>query len=115
MFGTPAYVVIADAAAQSMASLKQPDWFSQIGAKTPEVLHSLLRNLAAKELPIRDLTQLNDYAVSVVDLARKKILVRQKSALLSALGVLDTTSQLEEHNRIQQSLVVLEEQIRAIE
>jgi len=115
MFGTPAYVVIADAAAQSMASLKQPDWFSQIGAKTPEVLHSLLRNLAAKELPIRDLTQLNDYAVSVVDSARKKILVRQKSALLSALGVLDTTSQLDEHDRIQQSLVVLEEQIRAIE
>jgi hypothetical protein len=74
-----------------------------------------LRNLAAKELPIRDLTQLNEYAVSVVNSARKKILVRQKSALLSALGVLDTDSQLEEHNRIQQSLVVLERQIREIE
>jgi DNA primase len=115
MFGTPAYVVIADAAAQSIASLKQPEWFSEIGAKTPEVLHSLLRNLAAKELPIRDLTQLNEYAVSVVNSARKKILVRQKSALLSALGILDTDSQLEEHNRIQQSLVVLERQIRAME
>jgi DNA primase len=115
MFATPAYVVIAEAAGQSIASLKQADWFNQIAAKTPEVLHGLLRQLAAKELPIRDLTQLGEYAVSVVDSARKKILVRQKSALLAALGVLDVENQPEEHHRLQQSLVVLEQQIRAIE
>jgi DNA primase len=115
MFGTPAYVVIADAAAQSISSLKDPDWFAQIAAKTPEVLHNLLRTLAAKELPIRDLTALNEYALSVVNSARKKILTRQKSALLSALGVLDVEHQPEEHHRLQQSLVVLEGQIRSIE
>jgi len=115
MFGTPAYVVIADAAAQSISSLKEPDWFAQIGSRTPEVLHNLLRTLAAKELPIRDLTALNEYALSVVNSARKKILTRQKSALLSALGVLDVEHQPEEHHRLQQSLVVLEEQIRSIE
>ena len=64
---------------------------------------------------MRDLTQLGEYAVSVVDSARKKILVRQKSALLAALGVLDVENQPEEHHRLQQSLVVLEQQIRAIE
>jgi DNA primase len=115
MFGTPAYVVIAEAAASSIASLHQPDWFNQIGSKTPEVLHNLLRTLAAKELPIRDITALNEYALSVVDSARKKIMVRQKSALLSALGVLDVENQPEDYHRIQQSLVVLEAQIREIQ
>jgi len=115
MFGTPAYVVIAEAAASSIASLHQPDWFNQIGSKTPEVLHNLLRTLAAKELPIRDITALNEYALSVVDSARKKIMVRQKSALLSALGVLNVENQPEDYHRIQQSLVVLEAQIREIQ
>ena len=115
MFATPAYVVIADAASQSISSLKQPDWFAQIISKTPEVLHNLLRQLAAKELPIRDAEQLNEYALSVVNSARKKIMMRQKSALVAALGSLDVEAQPEEHNRIQQALVVLEGQIRAIE
>jgi DNA primase len=115
MFATPAYVVIADAASQSISSLKQPDWFAQIVSKTPEVLHNLLRQLAAKELPIRDAEQLNEYALSVVNSARKKIMMRQKSALVAALGSLDVEAQPEEHNRIQQALVVLEGQIRAIE
>jgi DNA primase len=115
MFATPAYVVIADAASQSISSLKQPDWFARIISKTPEVLHNLLRQLAAKELPIRDAEQLNEYALSVVNSARKKIMMRQKSALVAALGSLDVEAQPEEHNRIQQALVVLEGQIRAIE
>jgi DNA primase len=115
MFATPAYVVIADAASQSISSLKQPDWFAQIVSKTPEVLHNLLRHLAAKELPIRDAEQLSEYALSVVNSARKKIMMRQKSALVAALGSLDVEAQPEEHNRIQQALVVLEGQIRAIE
>ncbi len=115
MFATPAYVVITDAAAQSIASLKQADWFTQIVSKTPEVLHNLLRQLAAKELPIRDAEQLNEYALSVVNSARKKIMMRQKSALVAALGSLDVEAQPDEHNRIQQALVVLEGQIRSIE
>jgi hypothetical protein len=50
-----------------------------------------------------------------VNSARKKIMMRQKSALVAALGSLDVEAQPEEHNRIQQALVVLEGQIRAIE
>ena len=115
MFAAPAYAVIAQAVVQSIDHLKLSDWYAQIGAHTPEVLHNLLRTLGAKELPIVSLEQLSEYANSVVDSARKKILTRQKSALLAALSVLNADTQQEEHHRLQQSLMNLEEQIRSIQ
>lgn len=114
MFGTPAYVVIAQAAAQSVAALHTPDWFNQIGSKTPEVLHTLVRQLGSKELPVSSSEQLIEYATSVIASAQKKLLTRQKAALLSALSLLNAETQAQEHNQIQLQLVALEEQIRSI-
>ena len=73
MFGTPAYVVIAQAAAQSVDALHTPDWFNQIGSKTPEVLHTLVRQLGSKELPVSSSEQLHEYATSVISSAQKKL------------------------------------------
>jgi len=114
MFGTPAYVVIAQAAAQSVSALHTPDWFNQIGSKTPEVLHNLVRQLGSKELPVTSSEQLLEYATSVIASAQKKLLTRQKAALLSALSLLNSETQAQEHNQIQLQLVALENQIRAL-
>ena len=114
MFGTPAYVVIAQAAAQSVDSLHAADWFNQIGSKTPEVLHTLVRQLGSKELPVSSSEQLLEYATSVIASAQKKLLTRQKAALLSALSLLNTETHAEEHNQMQLQLVALEEQIRSL-
>ena len=114
MFGTPAYVVIALAAAQSVDSLHTADWFNQIGARTPEVLHTLVRQLGSKELPVASSEQLLEYATSVIASAQKKLLTRQKAALLSALSLLSSETHGQEHNQMQLQLVALEEQIRAL-
>jgi DNA primase len=114
MFGTPAYVVIAQAAAQSIDDLHTANWFNQIGSKTPEVLHNMVRQLGSKELPVASTEQLKEYASSVISSAQKKLLTRQKAALLSALSLLNPETQAQEHTNLQHQLVALEAQIRAL-
>ena len=113
-FGTPAYVVIADAAVNSISSLNSADWFNQIGTKTPEVLHNLLRQLGSKELPIFQADQILEYAQGVIKSAQKKLLTRQRASLISALSALDADSQADQNVALQKQLMALEEAIRAL-
>lgn len=112
MFGTPAYVVIAQAAAQSIASIHQPDWFNQIGSKTPEVLHSLVRTLGSKELPVSNPEEVQAYAVGVIASAQKKMLTRQRDSMRASLSQMDAELNSEQHILLQRQLMALEAQIR---
>jgi DNA primase len=114
MFGTPAYVVIAQAAAQSIESIHQPDWFNQIGSKTPEVLHALVRQLGSKELPVNAPDQLHEYAVGVIASAQRKMLTRQRDSMRSLLSITDAQSNATEHTQIQRQLMAIETQIREL-
>jgi uncharacterized protein YpbB len=114
MFGTPAYVVIAQSAAQSIASIHQPDWFNQIGSKTPEVLHTLVRQLGSKELPVSTPDQIAEYAVGVIASAQKKMLTRQRDSMRASLSQINPETHPEEHTLMQRQLMALETQIREL-
>jgi hypothetical protein len=114
MFGTPAYVVIAQSAAQSIASIHQPDWFNQIGSKTPEVLHSLVRQLGSKELPVRNPDEIHTYAVGVIASAQRKMLTRQRDSMRATLAQLDAETNSAEHIAMQRQLMAIEAQIREL-
>jgi DNA primase len=114
MFGTPAYVVIAQSAAASIASIHQPDWFNQIGSKTPEVLHSLVRQLGSKELPVSNSEDIQAYAVGVIASAQRKMLTRQRDSMRASLSLMDAESNSAEHINLQRALMAIEAQIREL-
>ena len=114
MFGTPAYVVIAQSAAASIASIHQSDWFNQIGSKTPEVLHSLVRQLGSKELPVSNSEDIQAYAVGVIASAQRKMLTRQRDSMRASLSLMDAESNSAEHINLQRALMAIEAQIREL-
>ena len=114
MFGTPAYVVIAQSAAASIASIHQPDWFNQIGSKTPEVLHSLVRQLGSKELPVSNSEDIQAYAVGVIASAQRKMLTRQRDSMRASLSLMDSEANSAEHINLQRALMAIEAQIREL-
>ena len=114
MFGTPAYVVIAQSAAASIASIHQPDWFNQIGSKTPEVLHSLVRQLGSKELPVSNSEDIQAYAVGVIASAQRKMLTRQRDSMRASLSLMDAETNSAEHINLQRALMAIEAQIREL-
>jgi DNA primase len=114
MFGTPAYVVIAQSAAQSISSIHQPDWFNQIGSKTPEVLHGLVRQLGSKELPVTTPDEIQAYAVGVIASAQRKMLTRQRDSMRANLSQINPETSPEQHTLMQRQLMAIEAQIREL-
>jgi len=114
LFATAAYVVIAQAALQSVDALAEVFWFNRIATKTPEVLHPLLRSLGSKALPVSSPEEAESYALGVIQMASKKILVRNRDALRSALAMLNHETHSAEHLKVQQDLVALEAKIREL-
>jgi DNA primase len=114
MFGTPAYVVIAQSAAQSISAIHQPDWFNQIGSKTPGVLHSLVRQLGSKELPVSNADDIQAYAVGVIASAQRKMLTRQRDSMRASLSLIDADANSAEHTNLQRQLMAIESQIREL-
>ena len=114
MFGTPAYVVIAQSAAQSISSIHQPDWFNQVGSKTPDVLHGLVRQLGSKELPVSAVDEIQTYAVGVIASAQRKMLTRQRDSMRANLARIDSETNSQEHTQMQRQLMAIEAQIREL-
>jgi len=114
LFATASYVVIAQAALQSLDALAEVFWFNRIATKTPEVLHSLLRTLGSKPMPVASSDEAQEYAKGVIQMAIKKILVRNRDALRSALAMLNHETNSAEHLKIQQDLMALEAKIREL-
>jgi DNA primase len=114
LFGTAAYAVIGQAALQSIDGLADNTWTQRILANTPEVLHPIVRSIAAKPIPATDLDAALVYAQGVIAGAMKKILVRDRAALLSSLGSLNPETQSAERTQKQQQLIALEARIREL-
>lgn len=114
LFATASYVVIAQAALQSLDALAEVFWFNRIATKTPEVLHPLLRTLGSKPMPVASSDEAQEYAKGVIQMAIKKILVRNRDALRSALAMLNHETNSAEHLKIQQDLMALEAKIREL-
>jgi DNA primase len=114
LFATAAYVVIAQAALKSVDALAEVFWFNRIATKTPDVLHPLLRSLGSKAMPVSSPEEAESYAHGVIQMASKKILVRNRDALRSALAMLNHETHSAEHLKVQQDLVALEAKIREL-
>jgi len=114
LFATVSYSVVAQAAIQAVADINSPNWVDKVLSNSPEPLHSLIRSLAVKPLPISNADQAKGYAEGVIAAAVKKILVRNRAALISALALLDLDTQADQHMKLQRDLVALEEKIRAL-
>jgi DNA primase len=114
LFATASYVVIAQSAISSVANMQAPNWIASIIENTPEVLHPIVRSLGAKPIPATDREAAEAYAQGVLNSAVKKVLVRNRAALISALGLLNLESQAEQYRKLQLDLVALEERIRSL-
>ncbi|MFN6315221.1 MAG: DNA primase [Rhodoluna sp.] len=114
LFAALSYNVIAQAVRASAAQLAEPNWIDRILQNTPDPLHSLIRSIAAKPLPVSSADQAKEYAEGVINAAIKKILVRDRAAMISALALIDKESNPEQHGKVQRDLVSLEEKIRAL-
>lgn len=112
LFATLSFNVIAQAIKSVTDQLAEANWLDRVLINTPEPLHNQVRALAAKALPVTNADQAKDYAQGVITSAIKKILVRDRAAMISALALIDKETHSEQHNKVQRDLVALEEKIR---
>ncbi len=112
LFATLTFNVIAQAIKSVTDQLAEANWLDRVLINTPEPLHNQVRALAAKALPVTNADQAKDYAQGVITSAIKKILVRDRAAMISALALIDKETNSEQHNKVQRDLVALEEKIR---
>lgn len=112
LFATLSFNVIAQAIKSVTDQLAEANWLDRVLINTPEPLHNQVRALAAKALPVTNADQAKDYAQGVITSAIKKILVRDRAAMISALALIDKETNSEQHNKVQRDLVALEEKIR---
>lgn len=114
LFGTAAYAVIGQAAIQSLEGLTDNSWVQRILQNTPEVLHPIVRSIAARPIPAADLDGAKVYAEGVIAGATKKILVRDRAALIASLAALNPETQATQRVEKQQQLMALEAKIREL-
>lgn len=114
LFATSSFAVIAQAALQSIEHISQQTWLERILQATPEPLHTTIRSLGAKALPVTNLEAAREYGEGVISSALKKVLTRERAALISALSMLNLDTHAEQHMKLQRDLVSLEEKIRSL-
>ncbi len=114
LFGQPSLVMIAHAAAQSMAAFAATNWVATIAANTPPPLHDLLRSLLFAKLPVATEDDLMAYGKQIAAACQEKLLARDKAALIAALANISIETHAEAHSQIQQQLVEIENQRRAL-
>jgi DNA primase len=114
-FSAPAHNVILEAVATASAVKHQPEFLATVAGGTPEVLHPLLREIAAQSLPAADQAGLVRYGQGVIGRALVNALAHAKADLLAALRRVDTTLEPEESSRIQRELVDLEAERRRLQ
>lgn len=114
-FSTPAHNVVLRTLLLVAGSQHAPDWLNQIASSIQPELLSLVREIAAKELPATDETSLMRYGQGVITKALVNALGLEKTELLAALRRTDATVNPEESNRIQRALVDLEAQRRKLQ
>jgi DNA primase len=112
-FSHPSHNAVLVAVGSSSASLGQTTWMQTVAsACTPELL-PLLREIAAQPLPAADPEGLKRYGEGVIARALVNVLAREKADLLAELRRVEPGSA--EAARVQQSLIEVEQQRRALQ
>jgi DNA primase len=96
-------------------SQKTPAWLNQIASSVPPELLQTLREIAAQTLPASDEAGLERYAQGVINKALMNALSLEKAQLLASLRRVDVAENADESARIQQALVQLEQERRALQ
>lgn len=91
-----------------------PNWLTYLSQALDAELHSLLRSLAATELPARNQDQVLRYVAGVVNSGFIALVTRQKLSLQAVLRQTDP-SDSEKVAQIQRQLVALEERRRKLQ
>jgi DNA primase len=112
-FSHPSHNAVLVAVGSSSASLGQPTWMQTVASACPTELLSLLREIAAQPLPASDHESLKRYGQGVIARALVNVLARQKADLLAELRRVEAGSV--EATRVQQSLIEIEQQRRALQ
>jgi DNA primase len=114
-FSAPAHNAILEAIGSSLVSHGSGDWLNVIGGATPADLHSLLRSIAAQELPARNEADLIKYGQGVISRALINALAHEKANLLAALRRTDIADDPQASAKIQRELVDLEAERRKLQ
>jgi DNA primase len=111
-FGDESLAVVRDAIVTSAASI-EGNWLPTVTAEVPEHYAMLVQQLAVAPIPQRD-DLIASYCVGVVTALIDRDLLRQKKDLLGALQRLDKEAQGEKYRELQQDLVRIEADRRAV-
>jgi DNA primase len=114
-FSTPAHNVILRALLLVASAQRQADWLNQIATAVQPELLSMVREIAAKELPASDEAGLARYGQGVIAKALINALGLEKAELLAQLRRIDPAADNGDGARIQRALVELEAQRRKLQ
>ena len=89
-------------------------WLGRLQSTAPAALQPLLLALAAAELPVATEEKLLEYGKAVVSKALERALAREKAEALARLRRIDAASDPTAFNEVQQQLVTLERERRAL-
>ncbi|MEY4019058.1 MAG: hypothetical protein RLZZ590_358 [Actinomycetota bacterium] len=112
-FSHPSHNAVLVAVGSSSASLGQSTWLQTVASACAPDLHPLLREIAAQPLPASDSEGLKRYGQGVIARALVNVLAREKADLLAELRRVEPGSA--EAARVQQSLIDVEQQRRALQ
>lgn len=105
---------VLNAANAISGALSAADFANQLALSVSDDLVGLIRELALSPLPVRNETELAKYAAGIVRGALMQALAREKNDLLAALKRIDGTTFPDQVSQIQQQLVELENERRAL-
>jgi DNA primase len=109
----PAHQAVLQALVAAL-SADADTWLGRLQQVAPEALQSTLLALAAAELPVATEDKILEYGKAVVTKALERALAREKAEALASLRRVDATTQPAEYQRIQELLVTLERERRAL-
>ena len=112
-FSHPSHNAVLVAVGSSSASLGQATWMQTVASACAPELLPLLREIAAQPLPAADPEGLKRYGEGVIARALVNVLAREKADLLAELRRVEPGSA--EAARVQQSLIEVEQQRRALQ
>jgi DNA primase len=109
----PANNAILQALVQAL-SANSETWLGRVQQVAPAELQSMLLGLAAAELPVKSEEKVLEYAQAVVSKALERALVNEKNEALAKLRRIDAAANPSEYEAVQQLLVQLERERRAL-
>ena len=113
-FSEPSHSQIG-AAIASVASAQIPENFlATVAAAVPESVHSVLREIAAQQLPAATEEDLSKYGRGVIAKAVVGVIGAEKTLLLSELRRTDASTEAEKYAGLQRRLLELETERRGI-